>query len=359
MLTESNADAGLQAAIERVVSTEPSVAGVMACVRSPKLDLSWIGASGVDNRTARTPLSASRSFRIASVTKLFVAATVFRLQEEGRVSLRDPIDTLLSATTLRALKKGGYDATQITVAQLLSHTSGLQDHASSQAYLSAVLNDPQRRWSRNDQIELAMSLGQPLFEPGKAFQYSDTGFVILGEIIEGLADDPLAAVVRSSVNFASLGLNCTYWEKREEEPPETAGRAHQYIGGVDARAFHPSLDLYGGGGLVSTLSDLIVFNRALFSGQLFRHANTLAAGLIVPRGDRPKDSHVHSYLGMVLSMGRTMGWGHLGFWGCGVAWCPATDLSVSLSINQAQPSDKKLTMTLFAELGNVVSEQSR
>ncbi len=352
-LSERGVVGRLQTTLDGAVAAEPHITGAMARVESPRHELSWNGASGFDDREALTPQSADRQLRIASVTKLFVSAVVFRLQEEGDVSLQQTIDTLLSNDTLRTLKEGGYDSAQITVAQLLSHTSGMQDHASSDEYLTAILADPQRRWSRSDQIELAMSLGPPLFDPGLEFQYSDTGYVVLGEVIERLKEDRLSAIVRGLLGFADLGLTDTYWEL-EDELSETPDRVRQYIGEIDARDFHASLDLYGGGGLVSTLSDLTTFDRALFSGRLFRSANTLAGALIVPRADRQLDSHIHSYLGMVMPMGRTMGWGHLGFWGCGIAWCPATDLSISVSINQAQTNDENLLRNLFARLGDVV-----
>jgi len=357
-LTEPSVIGRLQTTIDRAVAAEPNVAGVMARVEFPRHELRWNGVSGFDDREGLTPQSADRPLRIASVTKLFVSAAVFRLQEEGRVSLQQTIESLLSNDTLGTLREGGYDPARITVAHLLSHTSGMQDHASSDEYLTAVLAGPQRRWSRSDQIELAMSLGPPLFHPGEEFQYSDTGYVVLGEAIERLKDDRLSAIIRESLGFADLGLTDTYWELEEEEPSKAPNRVRQYIGEIDARGFHASLDLYGGGGLVSTLSDLTIFDRALFSGRLFRHANTLAGALIVPRADRQLDSHIHSYLGMVIPMGRTMGWGHLGFWGCGVAWCPATDLSISVSINQAQTNDEKLLRNLFAKLGDAVLEQS-
>ena len=354
-LTESAVVERLQSTIDSVVAAEPNVTAVMARVESPRHELDWNGVTGFDDREGRTPQTANRPFRIASVTKLFVSATVLRLQEDGHVALHQPVDSLLSNETRQILRDGGYDMSRISVAQLLSHTSGLQDHASSDEYLNEVLAGPQRKWSRSDQIRFAMSLGPPLFEPCTEFQYSDTGFVVLGEIIERLMDDRLAAVVRRSLDVEGLGLTNTFWELEEEAPSPTIERASQYISETDATSFHPSLDLYGGGGLVSTLSDLTVFNRALFSGRVFQHTNTLAGGLIVPTANRPPDSHVHSYLGMVIPMGRTMGWGHLGFWGCGVAWCPTTDLSISVSINQAQPKEDKRLTNLFVQLAHAVS----
>ena len=268
-LSERGVIGRLQATLDAAVAAEPHITGVMARVESLRHDLCWNGASGFDDREGLTPQSADRELRIASVTKLFVSAVVFRLQEEGDVSLQQTIDTLLSNDTLRTLREGGYNPARITVAQLLAHTSGMQDHASSDEYLTAVLAEPQRRWSRSDQIELAVSLGPPLFGPGRKFEYSDTGYVVLGEAIERLKDDKLSDIVRGLLGFAELGLNDTYWEL-EEEPSGAPDRVRQYIGEIDASEFHASLDLHGGGGLVSTLSDLTNFDRALFSGRVFR-----------------------------------------------------------------------------------------
>jgi hypothetical protein len=126
------------------------------------------------------------SFRIASVTKTFVAAAILRLVETGRFALDTPVEGLLDEQLVGLLRDGGYDPSAITVEQLLTHTSGLLDDAfgPGRDYLARVLADPTRRWARADQVAYAME-GDPVGPPGGQFHYSDTRWVLLGALLDG------------------------------------------------------------------------------------------------------------------------------------------------------------------------------
>ncbi|MDJ0656694.1 MAG: serine hydrolase domain-containing protein [Xanthomonadales bacterium] len=344
----------LQAVVDDALAADPEVPGIVARVASPRLGLSWTGTSGFEGWSGMRPAAAERPFRIASVTKPFVAAAAFRLQEQRKLWLHQPIETWLTGDSRRVLQSGGYEPDRISVLQLLSHTSGLRDHAKSDGYLAAVMRNPEKAWRRSDQVDIAVSLGPPLFEPGDGFEYSDTGYVLLGEIIEQAAEERLCLAVRNLIKFSQWGLGATWWELEEDAPIENPELASQYIGRTDASGYNPSFDIHGGGGLVSTMPDLCTFFRALFAGDVFESQSTLSAGLLIPRVDRQPDSHLHSNLGMVIPMGHHWGWGHLGFWGCGVAWSPATDLSIGVRTHQSQPRNPKILMELFEQLGRQV-----
>jgi len=349
MVDTSQMASDLSRILERAAGDEltPSV---MAAVYAPGQNVNWKGAVPGAGRFSQATAYPDQPFRIASVTKIYVAAAVLRLIEDGQLDLQDPIASRVGPETLLMLSEGGYDPGAITVRHLLSHTSGLLDHAQTAAYAEDIAANPGRRWTRRDQIAIALADGAPLAPPGTVFRYSDTGYVIIGEILERATGETLAASVRRLLAFGSLGLTQTYWETLEPAPAGSGPRARQYMMDDDATDLDPSFDLYGGGGLISTVSDMARFVRALVHGRLFEKPGTLAAGLLTPRVVRQPESFLHTNLCMSYPMGERTGWGHSGFWGCVAVCCPDRDVTVAVTINQARPARADLLQTIVGEL---------
>jgi D-alanyl-D-alanine carboxypeptidase len=288
------------------------------------------------------------------VTKLHTAAATLRLVELGDLQLQDPIGPHLSAACSHLLRAGGHDPDCITVSHLLCHTSGLPDHAALPSYAEAVLASPRRRWTRFDQVGMALTAPPSSQAPGLLCQYSDTGYVLLGEVIERVTGKNLGAAFRELLVFERLGLRQTWWEDDEPQPAGTRPKARQWLGPVDVTEFDPSFDRFGGGGLVSTVHDLALFARALFRGQVLARPSSLVAACLVPPSERAAGTRVHSHLAMVLPMGQSWGWGHLGFWGCGVAHDPMLDITVAATINQPFPKDPSWRTDLIRRLSEPV-----
>ncbi len=225
----------LDAVLERAAA-DPAVPSALAFVSAPTLELEWCAAlAGPLGRGAAC--SPQAPFRIASVTKLHTAATVLRLVEVGGLQLQDRMGPYLGAARTHLLRAGGHDPDRITVAHLLCHTSGLPDHAALPAYAEAVLASPTRRWTRDDQLGLALTVPPTSQAPGPLCQYSDTGYVLLGEIIERVTGKALGPAVRELLAFDRLGLRQTWWEDDEPEPAGTHPRARQWLGPVDVTGF--------------------------------------------------------------------------------------------------------------------------
>ena len=253
------ASARLQAVTAAFSKEHRTYPGVLLAVISPRSHST--SSAGHDALGSSTVLDPDAGFRIASVTKTFTAAAVLRLVESGRVGIDDPIANYLSPATLDILRQGGYDADAILVRHLLTHTSGLYDYASDPAFVQFVLTHGRHHWNRREQVRFAMTHGKPYALPGAEFHYSDTGYVLLGEILERTTGGGLAHAYRSLLSFKRLGLADTYLESLEPRPREAHARSHQYYETIDSTAFDPSFDLYGGGGLVSTVDDLARFYR--------------------------------------------------------------------------------------------------
>ena len=354
--TTAEAAVRLQAALDHAVAAD-SPAGALAGVSAPLLGIEWNGASSLGGAPSQPRLFPNQPFRIASITKVFVAAVVFRLVEDRRLGLFDPIAPRLSAATATALRAGGYDPDQITAQQLLSHTSGLYDYASDPAFAAAVAASPHKRWTRSEEIEFALAHGKPVGKPGERYAYSDAGYLILGEAIEQVTRQSLPGAVREQLNLKGLGLASTYFESLEQAPPGALPLAHQYLGATDTSDFDPSFDLFGGGGLVSTTADLDRFFRALLQGRIFKHRSTLAAALMTVNARHDEGDHLHANLLTTWRFGKRICWAHLGFWGSEALYCPDADIAVSFTLNQANPRDPHALSALSRAIASVIESQ--
>jgi D-alanyl-D-alanine carboxypeptidase len=335
-LAESVA-AGLQAELDRSWAADPGLPGIVATLHAPHIGLAWSGACGGSRRSGGEPLTPAHAFRIASITKPFTSAVALRLFEQGRLDLFAPIAALLDSGTRQQLESAGCEPTRITAYHMLTHGSGLRDHAvAGSGYAEAILGDPSHVWTHAEQIELCMSLGGPLSQPGTHFSYSDTAYLILGDMLERATGQPLHVLMRELLHFDRLGLVQTHFE-RHESPPAGQRRAGQYFDDIDVASFDCSCDLSGGGGLISTTDELARFFRAACLGELFERRQTLALALATPSliFVPPRDA-LHSPLMRGRWVGSEAGWYHSGFWGAVAAYCPASDVAMALSFNQAQ-----------------------
>jgi len=315
----------LQALLEKTLAEHPDVPGLSLYVICPPLNLEMSAAAGMVSRESSERLTARHTFRTASNTKTYVAAAILRLVEMDRLKLDDSVHEHLPRQWCLWLEEDGYDLQAITLRMVLSHTAGLNDHAADDRYADAILADPQHQWLPDEQIHLLTQWFDPVGEPGELYSYSDDGYILLGRIIERETGLPLGPAVSSLLDFKSLGLNSTWWEIMEEKPDAAGPLAHQYYFDFDTSQWNPSLDLYGGGGLMTDARDLGLFTRKLIKGEVLKSESMLMelTGSGTP-GYR---------LGIFCTdfEGR-LGWGHTGFWNTFVFHFPSLDLTISGSI---------------------------
>lgn len=319
----------------------PTIAGEALTVLTP----TWTWSEAVGTVAGKSEaLSTRHSFRIASVTKSFTAATVLRLMEMGKIDISAPVTGYISEDSAALLKSGGYDPSAITVEQLLSHTSGLYDYAMDDTYSAKVFADPMHQWTRAEQIKHAMKYGKPVGKPGENYAYSDTGYILLGEIIERLTGQSLATAVRTLLRFQKLGLKDTYWEQLEPKPrASTTPFAGNLFEGIDLTKSNASYDLFGGGGMISTIGDLATFMRALIRGEVFDDRRTLATLLMIAPAKRAPGGHDTYGNGVYqFNIGRMNCMGHGGFWGQAVAYCPSSDITFAWTINHGGTLNPKI-----------------
>lgn len=307
-----------------------SMPGILLNVSAPGLGIDWSGASGLNDWYQGTPLQPDQTFRIASVTKTYVAAAVLRLLEDKRLSLDDPITMYISAEHAEILEQGGYRPGSITIRHLLSHTSGLGDHTNSAKYTVDFLKD-RHVWTRTETLIDLVTLMEPAGDIGTQFSYSDTGYVLLGEIIESITGKAMGDAILELLRLKESGLNDTYLE--EFDGDFSGKRIHQYHEGYDSYNFHPSLDYFGGGGLLSTTRDLSHFFHGLFNQKVFVNRSTLDTMLtsVLNGAELPMDYRLGIWRIEVNGM---EAYTHTGFWGTQTVYIPEMDLAISANYSQ-------------------------
>ena len=271
--------AALQGILDTVVRRNHGHGGGVIRLESLDRGLLWEGASGWAKD--REPMDVGDSFEIASVTKTFTATLVLKLVEEGRFALDDRVGGLLAAEEVRSLLvvRGHDYGPEITVRQLLKHMSGLPDYwvdpplrDDANAFLRSFLADPNRDWHPPELLAYARQL-RPIGAPGERYHYCDTGYVLLGLILERTTGKTLYALLRERI-FGPLGMRDTYFSYRELAPPGLR-ESHRYEDTLDIYGQRRQTAEWAGGGLVTSTRDLGRFVLALARGQVFRSEATL------------------------------------------------------------------------------------
>jgi D-alanyl-D-alanine carboxypeptidase len=328
---------------QTLVDHEAAVEGAAALLRVelPSQGLVWRHAAGGIERGGE-PALATSPFRVASITKTFTAAVVTQLAAEGRLKFDDlmaqhlPPEYLDLVPRLHVLN-GESSGEAITVRQLLTHASGLFDYALSSGFFGTIVEDPSHVWTPREMLEGSTVWGVPHFPPGGGYgyAYSDTGYVLLGVIIEHLDGRPLHEAYRARI-LEPLCLANTYLEGFE--PHRGSEMSHPHEGDFDAAPIHGSAD-WAGGGLVSDTDDLAAFAQALVAGRVV--AGEWLEEMLEYRF-RALDSALHSpgYLGYGFGVEarEVDGFllrGHRGHWGAWMHIDPVTGLTITGTINQS------------------------
>ena len=318
----------LQRLADSLIAARPRLPGIVIAVQSRALGRRWSVAAGLSDSARRVPLRPEQPMRIASNTKTYVAAALLRLVEQGRLALGDPLAKHLPAPLNQLLRRDGYDTDAITIEQVLSHRAGFHEHPAVPSYTARLRTAPRYRWTREEQLQWLVDSLAPVGPPGGQFRYSDSGYTLLGAIIERYTNQPLGPAVRRLLNLDTLALHGTWWETLEPAPRDAPPRAHQYLAGFDSHDIDPSFDLYGGGGIVAPMADLAQFVAALLEGRVFARPATLDTMLA------PRSADMAGYgLGIFGSNVRGLhGYGHSGFWGTTAMVFPEAGITIALAV---------------------------
>jgi D-alanyl-D-alanine carboxypeptidase len=360
--------AGCRAALQRLadeVARGRHIPHVVLAVESMDRSFRWAYATGTaapGGKAGGEPMTAATPFFIASIDKTFVATVVLQLHEEGVLSVDDAITAHLPPPLVRGLHRaGGTDRTsQVTIRNLLGHTSGLPDYledypARGVSLIQRLFREEDRELPLETVIRVARDELTPHFPPQQAdarkqrARYSDTNYQLLAAIIEATCRSPLHDVVTDRI-IRRLDLRHTWYAGHTEPADTTPAPAALW---VDDRALDRPRLLRSLHSVFSTAADLMTFLRALVRGELFRDAATLALmqarwnGFGFPRDRaalRAPSWPIEYGLGLMrfalprvfTPRGRIPAViGHTGSTGTWLFWCPELDVLVAGAVNQA------------------------
>jgi D-alanyl-D-alanine carboxypeptidase len=347
-----------------VTDTVKSKSQIKNCalyVKTGDDSFSWSGAAGIADPINQIPMTADTPIYIASVTKLYTATAIMKLYEVGTLSLNDPMSKYLPQDLIRGIQvyQGHDSSNEITIAQLLSHTSGIPDYYSDKAkdgitMFEIFTADPKRRWTVDQMIARARDDMTPQFKPGAKASYSDTNFQLLGKIIEAVTGKPLQ-VAFNEFFFQPLGLKHT-WLAGLSNPQATpsAAVAHVFSENADITSIRSNGAYWADGGIVSTLEDAITFLQALKKGKII-HPDTLQLmhddwrplqGLPFQYGFGTEKLEITAAISRAAQVPSV--WGHTGSVGSFLYYSPSLDLYMAGTIDQT--ADRITPMMLMIKV---------
>ncbi|MET8629694.1 serine hydrolase domain-containing protein [Kitasatospora sp. NPDC004669] len=263
---------GLQSALDQAISGA-GLPGAMVEVKNG--GSTWFGQAGTADLATGQKLRPQDRFRIGSTTKTFVATVLLQLEAEHKLSLDDSVEQWLPGL----VDGNGYDGSKITIRQLLNHTSGIANFATSDS-VRADFNGPAFLKHRFDSftprqlVQLGISV-KPEFAPGTGWKYSDTNYVLAGMIVERATGHSLSQETTDRL-VKPLHLKNTYEPTGDDTRIHGPhGRFYSKLGPFDAPTL-PVYDVtelnpswgYGSGDMISTVGDLDTFFQALLKGRL-------------------------------------------------------------------------------------------
>ncbi len=225
----------------------------------------WNGAFGYADLASQVEIESCNITRVGSTVKTFTAVTILQLEEEGKLSLDDPITNYLSHSTIEGLE----NADRSTIEMLLKHSSGIFNYIQSAQFQTASLNDLTKVWQPNELLEYARGK-DAYFEPGTDVLYSNTGYILLGMIIEKVTEKPFYEAFEERF-FEPLGMAFTQFAAEDPVPNDLIRGYVDFYSNLNLinSTFYSGWDYFtADGGLISNAHDLNIFVTALFRGEL-------------------------------------------------------------------------------------------
>ncbi|NTV80719.1 MAG: beta-lactamase family protein, partial [Candidatus Aminicenantes bacterium] len=202
------------------------------------------------------PVEPDMVFRLGSITKQFTAVAILLLAQEGKLGLQDEITKFLPDFPTQGRR--------ITVEHLLTHTSGIQSYTDLPEWLPLWRKD----FTLKELIDLFKD--KPMqFGPGESWAYNNSGYVLLGAIIEKVSGKTYEGFIEAAI-FQPLGMKRSYYGSAERIIPRRIPGYQTGKGGFVNAPYLSMTQPYAAGSLLSTVDDLAVWSDAVFSGKLVR-----------------------------------------------------------------------------------------
>lgn len=273
-VTKDQAISEIMKIVDNSLDEKKSVYSAMVYIDAPQKNIQVKYAAGKSNGEL---IQTNQPFHVASVGKLFTATLIGYLIDEGKIQLNDPINLYLNDALLENLfvyQTIDYKE-QVTVQQLLSHTSGVADYFALEdnGLMESLYQTPNRFFTPIELIQYTSEHQSAYFAPGEGYHYSDTGYILLGLIVESITGKPFHENLHKII-FDPLGMNDTYLMFYSEPKNGKRAIAEAWVNGHEISHFQSVSIDWAGGGVISTLDDLSIYIRALYQGKII-HIDTL------------------------------------------------------------------------------------
>ncbi len=301
----------------------------------------WVHSEGCSDMENNENLKDSDLHYLQSVSKLYMAVTILKLSEEGKINLDATIGSYLDKKTLGELQTKG-----ITVKMLLNHTSGIREYANNPEFVKFVLENATTPFHAQRCVDIVKD--EPLdFKPGSDYSYSNTNYTILSLIADKITGNHVKymeknifkkldlqnTIYLTKSNYSSVpGIVNSYWDVLNVEKPVNITKLQK----VNVAS------LRGDDGIVCTTTDAIKFMKGLVEGKILK-PETLA----MMQHWVTKDGQKRYGLGLTYyDLGGTYGIGHSGGGigaGCVLIYLPEFDTYVFLATNFNTLVDSKIS----------------
>lgn len=337
---------------KKTVQKGPQIKNAYLLVHSEKLGVDLSIAEG---STGGVPANPNQPYYIASVSKLFTSVLIGILVEKGMVSFEDPISSYIDADLLRGLHiyKGTDYTNEMKIKNLLNHTSGLNDFMEDKPKQGKgigdlIFDEPSRSWTPQGVIQWSKEHLKSHFPPGKGFHYSDTGYHLLGLIVEKITAKPYHEALRHYI-FEPYGMNHSSFAHYSEPIVKSEYPAAGIYGrNTDITQYRSTTIMFAGGGVVSTTADQLKFMKALAHGKILKEATF----------EKMKDwakffpgiDYGYGLMNFktvpILMPKKYNAWGNAGSTGTFMFYHPATDSYLIGGLNHIRYNRKGITLML-------------
>src|SRR5215216_5270337 len=296
--SQSDLDAALEKSFE-----ETGAPGVVAAVQTP--EYTWVRVLGVADRTSEEPMTPEVHHRIGSVTKTFTISLLLQAEADGILSLDDTIDKYVDDVP---------NGDKITLRQMANMTSGIASYTENKQWQNEFFSDHERVWKPEELVQVGIK-DSPLFDPGTQWHYSNTNTLLLGLVLQQVTGESIGQLYGEWI-IEPLGLNGTSFPDADPSIADPHAQGYtlqgQSSGGelIDATDWNPS-EAWTAGEMISTVEDLLVYGRALGTGEGLLPSEQQAERLDSFVSDLPPLNSAERAYG--LGLGREYGWlGHTG-----------------------------------------------
>jgi D-alanyl-D-alanine carboxypeptidase len=315
--------------------------------------------------------TVDQPYYIASIGKVFTSVIIGQMVEKNLISYEDKVLDILGSSIVDGLHtyKGINYAGEVTIRHLLNHTSGIGDYFSDKpiqgkSMLDKILESPYQHYSPLEIVQWSKTNIKPRFKPGKGFHYSDTGYHLLGLVIEKILEMPLHEIMEKNIFSPLKMINTVFASYEKQEKIDEGSICDVYWGEKNVKDFSIFKDDFAGGGIITTSSDLLLFFKAVINHQIIQES-TLAQMTNWSRYSSFKFIGIAYGLGLMylkstplLFPKKFSSFGHIGSIGSFMFYNPTTKTYLIGSVNRFQYHRKSMNI-MFNALKLIMREHEK